>query len=183
MLSSSPWVNSGPRPKTRRTLTGSSRMMTVNLTWPAAALSAVADQMRQQGHGRIIVLSSVAGFRIRRSNYVYGSAKAGLDGFAQGLSEALRGTGVSMHIVRPGFVRTKMTAGRTPCTLRRRRVPGRIGHYARSRTRADGDLVAGSAQVGVLGSPLAPTSPVAPPAGLTRDPHHVCSPKLTTRRS
>ena len=89
-------------------------MMTVNLTWPAAALSAVADQMRQQGHGRIIVLSSVAGVRIRRSNYVYGSAKAGLDSFAQGLSEALRGTGVSMHIVRPGFVRTKMTAGRTP---------------------------------------------------------------------
>ncbi len=88
------------------------RMLTVNLTWPAAALSAVAGQLRQQGHGRIIVLSSVAGYRIRRSNFVYGSAKAGLDGFAQGLGEALRGTGVFVHIVRPGFVRTKMTAGR-----------------------------------------------------------------------
>jgi decaprenylphospho-beta-D-erythro-pentofuranosid-2-ulose 2-reductase len=90
------------------------RMMTVNLTWPAAALSVVADQLRRQGHGRIVVLSSVAGFRVRRSNFVYGSAKAGLDGFALGLSEALRGTGVSVHIVRPGFVRTKMTAGRSP---------------------------------------------------------------------
>ncbi len=90
------------------------RMMTVNLTWPAAALSVVAAQLRQQGHGRIIVLSSVAGIRMRRSNFVYGSAKAGLDGFAAGLCEALRGTGVSVHIVRPGFVRTKMTAGRSP---------------------------------------------------------------------
>ena len=88
------------------------RMMTVNLTWPAAALVATANQLRRQGHGRIIVLSSVAGYRIRRSNFIYGSAKAGLDGFAVGLSESLRGTGVSIHVVRPGFVRTKMTAGR-----------------------------------------------------------------------
>jgi decaprenylphospho-beta-D-erythro-pentofuranosid-2-ulose 2-reductase len=87
------------------------RMMTVNLTWPAAALSVVAGQLRQQGYGRIIVLSSVAGIRIRRSNFVYGSAKAGLDSYARGLGEALRGSGVSVHIVRPGFVRTKMTAG------------------------------------------------------------------------
>ena len=89
-------------------------MMTVNFTWPAAAMSAVADRLRRQGHGRIIVLSSVAGFRVRRSNFIYGSAKAGLDGFAQGLSESLRGTGVTVHIVRPGFVRTKMTSGRSP---------------------------------------------------------------------
>ena len=88
-----------------------SHMVTVNLTWPAAALSAVAARLRRQGHGRIVVLSSVAGFRVRRSNFVYGSTKAGLDGFAVGLSEALRGTGVSLQIVRPGFVHTKMTAG------------------------------------------------------------------------
>jgi decaprenylphospho-beta-D-erythro-pentofuranosid-2-ulose 2-reductase len=89
------------------------RMMSVNLVWPTAAMTEVAARLRQQGHGRIIVLSSVAGFRIRRSNFIYGAAKAGLDVFAQGLSEALRGTGVSVHIVRPGFVRTKMTAGRS----------------------------------------------------------------------
>ncbi len=90
------------------------RMVTVNFTWPAAALSAVAAHLTRQGHGRIVVLSSVAGYRIRRSNYVYGSAKAGLDGFARGLGEALHGTGVTVHVVRPGFVRTKMTAGRSP---------------------------------------------------------------------
>ena len=109
------------------------RMMTVNLTWPAAALSAVAGRMRRQGHGRIIVLSSVAGFRIRRSNFIYGSAKAGLDGFALGLAEALRGTGVSVHIVRPGFVHTKMTARpslphRSPSSR-----PGGVRHCARPR--------------------------------------------------
>lgn len=93
---------------------GVARMMSVNLAWPAAAMTEAAVRLRQQGHGRIIVLSSVAGLRIRRSNFIYGSAKAGLDGFAQGLSEALRGSGVSVHIVRPGFVRTKMTAGRSP---------------------------------------------------------------------
>ena len=88
------------------------RMAMVNFTWPAMALSAAAAALGQQGHGRIVVLSSVAGYRVRRANYVYGSAKAGLDGFAQGLAEGLRGSGVSLHIVRPGFVRTKMTVGR-----------------------------------------------------------------------
>jgi len=88
------------------------RMVTVNFTWPAMALAAAAAALDQQGHGRIIVLSTVAGYRVRRSNYVYGSAKAGLDGFAQGLGEGLRGSGVRLHIVRPGFVRTKMTVGR-----------------------------------------------------------------------
>ncbi len=88
-----------------------SRLLTVNLTWPAAALSAVATRLQQQGHGRIVVLSSVAGARIRRSNYLYGASKAGLDAYAQGLGESLRGSGVALHIVRPGFVRTKMTIG------------------------------------------------------------------------
>jgi decaprenylphospho-beta-D-erythro-pentofuranosid-2-ulose 2-reductase len=87
-------------------------MMTVNVTWPSAALAEVAAKLQRQGHGRIVVLSSVAGFRVRRSNFVYGSTKAGLDGFALGLGEAVRGTGISVHVVRPGFVHTKMTAGR-----------------------------------------------------------------------
>lgn len=84
---------------------------TTGYTWPATALSAVGARLKAQGHGRIVVLSSVAGVRVRRANFVYGSAKAGLDGFALGLAEALRGTGVEVQVVRPGFVRTKMTAG------------------------------------------------------------------------
>ena len=93
------------------------RMLTVNATWPAAAMAVAARVLGGQGHGRILVLSSVAGYRVRRSNFVYGAAKAGLDGFARGLGEAVRGTGVSVHVVRPGFVRTKMTEGRPAAPL------------------------------------------------------------------
>ena len=72
---------------------------------------AVAAQFRRQGHGRLVVLSSVAGERVRKANFVYGSSKAGLDGFAQGLGDALAGTGASVLVVRPGFVHSKMTEG------------------------------------------------------------------------
>jgi decaprenylphospho-beta-D-erythro-pentofuranosid-2-ulose 2-reductase len=89
-----------------------SALMSVNVAWPAAALASVAARLREQGRGRIVVLSSVAGYRIRRSNFVYGAGKAGLDAFAIGLAESLRETEVSVHVVRPGFVFTKMTAGR-----------------------------------------------------------------------
>lgn len=75
---------------------------------------AAASALREQGHGTLVVLSSVAGQRPRRDNYVYGSTKAGLDAFTRGLGEALRGTGVRVMVVRPGFVRTQMTAGMKP---------------------------------------------------------------------
>ena len=57
-------------------------------------LTHLATAMRQAGRGSLVVFSSVAGVRVRRANYVYGSAKAGLDGFASGLADALHGTGV-----------------------------------------------------------------------------------------
>ena len=85
--------------------------ITVNFTWPAAALSSTAQRLRAQGYGRVVVFSSVAGVRIRQANFIYGSAKSGLDGYALGLAETLRGSGVHLQVVRPGFVRTKMTAG------------------------------------------------------------------------
>jgi decaprenylphospho-beta-D-erythro-pentofuranosid-2-ulose 2-reductase len=77
----------------------------------------LANRMKAQGHGSIVVLSSVAGERARRSNFVYGSSKAGVDAFFQGLADALVGTGVHVMVVRPGFVRTKMTAGMKPAPL------------------------------------------------------------------
>ena len=77
----------------------------------------LADVMRRQGHGVIVALSSVAGERVRRSNFVYGSTKAGMDGFYLGLGEALRGSGASVLVVRPGFVHTRMTQGRSPAPL------------------------------------------------------------------
>ena len=67
--------------------------------------------MREQGHGTIVALSSVAGERARKSNFIYGSSKAGMDAFFQGLGDSLVGTGVHVMIVRPGFVHTKMTTG------------------------------------------------------------------------
>jgi decaprenylphospho-beta-D-erythro-pentofuranosid-2-ulose 2-reductase len=88
------------------------RCVTVNFTWPAAALSRIARHLREQGSGRAVVLSSVAGVRVRRSNFVYGSAKAGLDAYARSLHQALAGSGATVMVVRPGFVRSKMTEGR-----------------------------------------------------------------------
>ncbi len=72
---------------------------------------ALAETMRRQGHGVIVALSSVAGERARRSNFVYGSTKAGLDAFFTGLGDALRAAGVRVVVVRPGFVSSKMTEG------------------------------------------------------------------------
>lgn len=80
-------------------------------------LTVLATLMRAAGRGRLVVFSSVAGVRVRRANYVYGSAKAGLDGFASGMADALHGSGVSLLIVRPGFVIGRMTAGMDPAPL------------------------------------------------------------------
>jgi short-subunit dehydrogenase len=77
-------------------------------------LTHLAAAMREAGRGSLVVFSSVAGVRVRRANYVYGSAKAGLDGFASGLADALHGTGVRLLIARPGFVIGRMTQGMTP---------------------------------------------------------------------
>ena len=72
---------------------------------------AVADRLRRQGHGSLVAMSSVAGERARRSNFVYGSTKAGLDAFYTGLTEALRPAGVAVSVIRPGFVHSRMTEG------------------------------------------------------------------------
>ncbi|WP_067843859.1 SDR family NAD(P)-dependent oxidoreductase [Nocardia lijiangensis] len=80
-------------------------------------LTTLANLLRAQGHGQIVVFSSIAGARVRRANYVYGSAKAGLDGFASGLADALHGSGVHLLLVRPGFVIGRMTEGMKPAPL------------------------------------------------------------------
>ncbi|HEV3361881.1 MAG TPA: SDR family NAD(P)-dependent oxidoreductase [Pseudonocardiaceae bacterium] len=80
-------------------------------------LSELATMLRAQGSGTLVVFSSVAGVRVRRANYVYGSAKAGLDGFASGLADALAGSGVRLLLVRPGFVIGRMTEGMSPAPL------------------------------------------------------------------
>lgn len=86
-------------------------LVTANYVGAVSVGLHVARRLRQQGHGRLVVLSSVAGDRARRANFIYGSSKAGLDAFAQGLGDALAGSGASVLVVRPGFVRTSMTEG------------------------------------------------------------------------
>jgi decaprenylphospho-beta-D-erythro-pentofuranosid-2-ulose 2-reductase len=86
-------------------------LVRTNLLGAVSVAIPVVRRLQAQGHGTIVALSSVAGERVRKSNFVYGASKAGLDGFFQGLGDSLQGTGVRVMVVRPGFVRTKMTAG------------------------------------------------------------------------
>ena len=89
----------------------------VNYRGAVSVMLPIAAQLRRQGHGTLVVLSSVAGERVRRANFVYGSTKAGLDAFAQGLHASLEGSGARVLIVRPGFVHTKMTDGLEPAPM------------------------------------------------------------------
>lgn len=82
----------------------------INYTAAVSVGVLLGEKMRAQGSGRIIAMSSAAGERVRRSNFVYGSTKAGLDGFYLGLGEALREYGVHVLVIRPGQVRTRMSA-------------------------------------------------------------------------
>lgn len=90
------------------------RLITVNLAGATSVILELARRMQDQGHGTIVVFSSVASRRARADNAVYAASKAGLDALAQGLQDRFVGTGVEVMIVRPGFVHTKMTAGRAP---------------------------------------------------------------------
>ena len=85
------------------------RAAVTNYAGAVSAGLATAERLRRQGHGTLAVITSVAGERVRADNVVYGSTKAGLDAFAQGLGDRLAGSGAQVMVVRPGFVRTKMT--------------------------------------------------------------------------
>lgn len=89
--------------------TGAVEMAEVNYVGAASALLHAAGHLRRQGSGDLVLLSSVAGALPRRSNFVYGSTKAAIDFLARGLGSSLDDTGVRTLVVRPGFVRTKMT--------------------------------------------------------------------------
>jgi len=93
------------------------QMIEINFTGHVTTLLAAATHMRKQQNGTIVVLSSIAAIRPRKANYVYGAAKAGLDAFARGLTDALAGSGVRVLLVRPGFVTGRMTAGLSPAPL------------------------------------------------------------------
>ncbi|GAB2537305.1 SDR family NAD(P)-dependent oxidoreductase [Nocardia heshunensis] len=92
-------------------------IVTTDFVAQVSVLTSLANLLREQGDGQIVVFSSIAGVRVRRANYVYGSAKAGLDGFASGLQMALSDTGVHLLMVRSGFVIGRMTAGMKPAIM------------------------------------------------------------------
>lgn len=92
-------------------------LIDTNFTGHVTTLLATATRMRAQGHGTIVILSSVAAVRPRKANMVYGAAKSGLDAFARGLADSLHGSGVRVLLVRPGFVTGRMTTGMDPAPL------------------------------------------------------------------
>ncbi|HEY7074989.1 MAG TPA: SDR family NAD(P)-dependent oxidoreductase [Solirubrobacteraceae bacterium] len=104
----------GEQARAERDPAAAAALMRTNAAGGAALLVALGERMRAQGHGAIAVFSSVAAERPRRANFAYGASKAGLDAFAQGMHDALAADGIHVLVVRPGFVRTKMTAGLDP---------------------------------------------------------------------
>ena len=100
-----------PQPVLDRDPAQAGLLVETNFTAHVTTLLAVSERMRAQGHGIIVILSSVAAVRPRKANFVYGAAKAGLDAFGRGLADALHGSGVRVVLVRPGFVTGRMTAG------------------------------------------------------------------------
>lgn len=110
-----------------------------NFTGAVSVAVPLVERLRAQGHGTLAVLSSVAAERARKANYVYGASKAGLDAFAQGLSDSLQGTGVRVMVVRPGFVHTKMTEGLKPAPFAT--TPDAVAEAIVAGVRKDADTV------------------------------------------
>ncbi len=87
------------------------QILDVDFSAPAAWALAAADHLTRLGRGSLVVLGSVAGDRGRRANFIYGSAKAGLEVFVQGLAHRAAGRGPRIVLVKPGPTDTPMTAG------------------------------------------------------------------------
>jgi len=107
----------GDQERAKRDPATAARLATTNFVGAVSVLTALGNRFARQGHGTIMVLSSVAGERARKANYPYGATKAGLDAFAQGLGDALADANVHVLVVRPGWVATKMTAGNRAAPL------------------------------------------------------------------
>jgi decaprenylphospho-beta-D-erythro-pentofuranosid-2-ulose 2-reductase len=114
-------------------------LVQTNLTGHVTTLLAIAELMRAQGRGMIVVLSSVAAIRPRRANFVYGATKAGLDALGRGLADSLHGSGVRVLVVRPGFVIGRMTQGLSPAPMAT--TPGQVGEAVAAALAGRGGIV------------------------------------------
>lgn len=101
----------GDQTRGQRDLAYATRILRTNFEGPALLLSLLAERFLERGSGTIVGVSSVAGDRGRGSNYLYGAAKAGFSAFLSGLRNRLAPAGLRVITVKPGFVRTQMTAG------------------------------------------------------------------------
>ena len=101
----------GDQKEAQRSFSESQKIIDTNYTGLVSLLNIIADDFEQRRAGFIVGISSVAGDRGRKSNYVYGSAKAAFTAYLSGLRNRLYGAGVHVLTVKPGFVATKMTAG------------------------------------------------------------------------
>ena len=101
----------GDQAEAQTELSAAEAILETNYNAVCYMLNPFADQFEKRGSGSIIAISSVAGDRGRKSNYLYGPAKAGLSAYLSGLRNRLFAAGVYVLEVRPGFVHTKMTAG------------------------------------------------------------------------
>jgi decaprenylphospho-beta-D-erythro-pentofuranosid-2-ulose 2-reductase len=91
-----------------------SKQILINYHSPAMIFSKLFERFRFQKHGKILVITSVAGIRPRISNFVYGSAKSGLDFLLRGSQNECKKNNFIVSILRPGFVESKMTLGLKP---------------------------------------------------------------------
>lgn len=118
----------GKQPRAQIDLDHAREIMRTNYEGPSLILGLFAERFAARGGGSIVGISSVAGIRGRGSNYVYGSAKAGLAAFLSGLRNRLAINGSNVHVmtVTPGFIRTRMTSDmRLPPVLTA--VPAELG--------------------------------------------------------
>lgn len=115
----------GQQPTAQTDFAEAHKIIDSNYTGAVSILNIIANDFEQRHSGIIIGISSVAGDRGRQSNYIYGSAKAGFTAYLSGLRNRLVKAGVHIITVKPGFVRTKMTAGMplpAPVTAKPQRV-------------------------------------------------------------
>lgn len=101
----------GEQPRAEQSFNDAAQIIHTNYTAPVSLLTWLANYSAQRHAGTIAVLSSVAGERGRKSNYVYGSSKAGLTAFVDGLRNRVDREGVRVMTIKPGPVRTAMTEG------------------------------------------------------------------------
>ncbi len=92
-------------------VTEAKKIIDTNYTGVVSLLNIIANDFEKRKCGFIVAISSVAGDRGRKSNYIYGSAKAALTAYLSGLRNRLCRAKVQVMTVKPGFVATKMTEG------------------------------------------------------------------------